>query len=132
MCGHDDCHARFADTIKECHYILCSILIKVTGRLIGQNNIRRIEKGSCNGDTLLFATTEVIGHFVGFVRHAYLSKHILNVIVHHFLVFPTCGTQDKEQIVLYTTVIQQLEILKNDADFAAQIRNLATAMAVRS
>ena len=67
--GHDDRHTRLADTIEQVHDLASGLDIEVARRFVRKNQSRCVEQGTCDNDTLLLSTRELVWHFVCFLLH---------------------------------------------------------------
>lgn len=98
--------------------------IEVSRRLVGKNQFRIVEKRPCDRNALLFAAGDLVRHFVRFRTHADTVENLVNLVLHFLFVLPTRGAKHKHHILVNRTIGQELEILKNDPDFASQERDL--------
>ena len=60
--------------------------IQISGRLVCQDNSRRIEHGTCNHNALLFATGKFVRKFITFVGHS----HQVEALLQYVPVSPVC------------------------------------------
>lgn len=63
-------------------------------------------------------------HLVCFLAHAHLLENFRDAFVAGLLVFPACSFQYKLEVLVHTAVVQQLEVLEDDAQLLSQRRNI--------
>ena len=100
--------------------------IKISRRLVRQNDSRRVEHGTRYHDTLLFAAGELIRQLIPFVAHADQLQHLFDAFFYLHLVLPAGSFKHEFKIIVDGTIRQQLEILKHDAELTPQLRNIFT------
>ena len=95
--------------------------VDVAGRLVGEQQLRLVDDGAGDGRALLLAA----GEHVRVGVHAVAKPHPLQQIGHVLLVVrhPLAGNPQRHgHIVPGGHVVEQAEILEDDADAAAQLR----------
>ena len=63
-------------------------------------------------------------HLVRLAFHAHIAENFFDSLADGCGVFPSCSAQHEFQVVLHTSVHQQLEILEYDSDLAPEKRNV--------
>ena len=53
---HDNGCTSFAGVLEDTNDVRSRLWVKITRWLIGNNNLRSVQQGTCNGNTLLFTT----------------------------------------------------------------------------
>ena len=105
----------FRNGTLDLHYIAQRVVRR--GVQIYQNSPRGVvdDKAAGDVDALLFATGKFVRKFITFVGHSHQLKHFFNTILYLLFVFPACGTKHKFQVIIYSTVCEQLKILEYNA-----------------
>ena len=62
---------RSGDVLEQSHYVVGCLRIKISSRLVGKDNLRIVQKRTCYGYTLLFATRELVRHLIACSFHTY-------------------------------------------------------------
>ena len=125
--GHHHRRAFLAGCLQERDDARCRLGVEVARRLIGNDDLRFVEQGAGDGDTLLLATREFARHLLGLVAHADLCKHLDDAAVYLLIVGPSRGLQDKTEVAIDGAVVEQLEVLKDDAHLLAKGGDAASA-----
>ena len=76
MGSHNDGGTGSVNFFKNFHNIPTGFRVQVARGLVGNNQQGIINNSSGNSDTLLFATTQLIGISIGAVAQAYQIQHI--------------------------------------------------------
>ncbi len=117
------CAAR-VDALQNLGDVPRGLRVEVAGRFVGDQNQGIVDNRARNRDTLRFAARQFMGPRVGFVAkpHGFQSaRHI----AHQTLLRRADDLQGEGDVFPNRFLPQKLEILKYDADLAAQQRNLA-------
>ncbi len=112
---------------KQAHDAQAHRVIDIAGRLIGENKRRACHHGAGNGQTLLLAAGQHIGHGVEAVFQPYPVEQFGDVI----MIFAKMRPMDKQRqgrVVEDIEVLKQAKILEDDAEPAAQSGGLGTIM----
>ena len=68
---HDDGGSLFlVDSCEKFHDTVCGFVVEVSCRLVCNDHFRVVEKRTCNGDSLLLASRELVRHLVGLEFHS--------------------------------------------------------------
>jgi hypothetical protein len=122
--GHDDGRATCVDALEEGHDAGTRGRVEVTRRLISQKKCWLVHDGTRNRDALLLTTGKLVWITV---RLASKTDHRENV--RHSLLNETARLTDhlerKGNVVENGLVRQKPEVLKNNAEIAAEERDLA-------
>ena len=94
--------------------------VGVARRRVGNDDLRFVEQGAGDGDTLLLATREFARHLLGLVAHADFGQHLDDAAIYLLIVGPSRGLQDKTEVAIDGAVVEQLEVLKDDAHLLAK------------
>ena len=66
-------------------------------------------------------------HLVDFLNHAHLVEHLFDAFVSILLVFPSGGLEHELEVLAHGAVVEQLEVLEDDAHFLSQGWNVLAA-----
>lgn len=98
----------------------CRLGVEVARRLIGNDDLWFVEQGAGDGDTLLLATREFARHLLGLVAHADFGQHLDDAAGLSSHCRSIRGLQDKTEVAIDGAVVEQLEVLKDDAHLLAK------------
>ena len=118
-CHHYSC-TLLGDILEQSHDVAGGLRVEISRRLIGDDDLRIVEQGTGDGHTLLFSTGELVRHLVDFLYHAYFVEHFLDALVSVLLVFPFGSLEHELEVLAHAAVVEQLEVLEDDAQFLAQ------------
>ena len=127
---HDGRAVLLVDSGQQAQDSVGGLVVKVAGRLVGDDESWPVQQGTGYGDALLLASGELVWHLVRLVLHPDIVKHLDDPLVDLVAVFPSGCLEHELQIALDSPVHQQLEILEHDSDPAAEIRNILVSQAV--
>src|ERR671936_856228 len=117
------------DFAEQIHDLERQIGIEVTGRFVGQNQLRIIDEGACDGDPLLLSARQFFGQRV----HAMLKPHPFEYLKGLALLRRERQSEDahhERDVLKDGEPRDQPEILKDEADVAAIGLNLRRAESV--
>jgi len=100
------------------------LYIEVSGRFVRQDNLRRVEHGTRYHDALLLTARKLVWQFIALVLHPDKVEYFGYAFLDFLFILPSGGTKHKLQIIVHRTIGEQLEILKNNAQLAPQLRNV--------
>ena len=112
--------------MQQAHDGACRFGVEVSCRLISNYHLRLIEQRAGNGHTLLLATGEFVWALVFLVKKPHLVKHLVNALVYVFFLLPSCRLEYELEVAVDVAVVEQLEILEDDAHLSSQRRNVLT------
>lgn len=125
MRGNDDGGAKLVQFHKQLHQLGSDVVVDVAGRFVGQQQFRSVDDRARNGDSLLFAA----GQGCRRVQNMPVKLDPLQQFFHafaHFALFHAADAQGQGHVVEGRQMVEQAEVLKHDADFAAQHRQAVT------
>ena len=82
-----------------------------------------VEQGAGDAHTLLFAAREFMRKALCLVGELHQLQHFEDA-GGTLLLLPACSPQHEVEVLLYRLVVEQLEVLEHDAQFAPQRRNV--------
>ena len=82
MGGHNDGASILIDVLKNLHDLNAGLWIKVSRWLIGKNKFRVVQKGTGNGNTLLFPARKFMRIFKTFGLHAHFVQNLFYFGIH--------------------------------------------------
>ena len=101
---------------------LARLAVQVARRLVRQYDFGFVKYGPGNGHALLLASAQFVGKAVQLVRQPYLVEHTGDALPAFGLPLMSGGPKDEVEILGDGAVGQQLEVLKDDAGLAPQLR----------
>jgi len=116
--------AEFAHQFQN---VFTGVGVQVAGHFVGDEQGRGVEQGAGERDALLFATAQRMGHTAAAVGQAHFGQYFVDTRFGLSPFFPAGGSQGEAEVVFDATVRQKVEVLKYDAELAAQFWNFATA-----
>ena len=103
--------------------------IEIARRLVAEQNLRIVDQRARDRRALLLAAGELAGIHAALVREPDQVEHARNLT--HDVAGVRAGDLQRERHVLPDGLVgEQFEVLKDDAEVAAQCRNAAAAQAV--
>ena len=81
VCHHDNGGSLFVQFGQELHHFGSVLGVQVTGRLIGEDDLRVRNDGTGNGDTLLLASGQLLREMAGTMA----DVHTFQYVVDHLL-----------------------------------------------
>ena len=124
MSGHHHGRAGTVDGLKKGYDVFRNLPVQIAGRLIGKQYPRIINERACDADTLLLAAGELVRKEGCFVAQSGGGEDLENLSFEHaffFSNYPQCEGHVLER----SAVGEQPEVLKNDAEFSPQERDIA-------
>ena len=118
---HHDGGAGGVEALEELEDFVGRFAVQVAGGFVGQDDGRFVQQGAGDGDALLLAAGELVGHFVRLGGHADGRKDLGDAAVNLPFFFPAGSAEDEFQVVLHGAVCQELEVLEHHADAAAEV-----------
>lgn len=103
--------------------IVAGFRIEISGGFVGNDDLRFVEQCPRDDDALLLASGELVRHFIKLIQQIDLLQYFLNALANFRLIAPAGRIQYKLKIFAYAAIGQQVKILKNDTQLAAQVRN---------
>jgi len=125
MGGHQDSRPLIIDVAQQTQELGSEIGVEVPSGLIGENESRLVGKGTSDRDTLLFSTRERVRKRRLSMLQAEAPEHLHGPAM-GFARRNTMDAQDEGDVLEHSLAAQKLEILKDDAYFAAQQRQLSS------
>ena len=104
--------------LKQFHNFKRVLRVKVSGRLIGKQNVWTVYKCSCKCHPLLFSTGELVRTRFIFLCKAYQSQYFRHSFFNHtcrFFNYPLC----KCHVFINISVFEQTEILEYNSNSSA-------------
>ena len=120
---HDDGGTGAVDSVEDAHDSDGRRRVEVSGRLIGEEDERAVDERSCDRDTLLLTAGELTGVTLGVGRQADQFEHLGHLVANDRS-RPPRDLQSKGNVFVHRLVRKQLEVLKDGADGAAEVRDL--------
>ena len=105
--------------LKNIHHAHGQLVIQVPGRLIGQKQLGFDHHGPGHGNALLLAAGQLLARRCGFLIKMQAAQNSANPLVDDML-RNAADLERQFHVGEYGLVGQDLEILKNHADVAAQ------------
>ena len=124
MGRHDDGSALVANVAQQLHDAFRRLCVEIGSGFVGHDETWAVEHGPGDGHALLFATTQLVGHTVGFVGHAHHAQHVVDAPAGVVALLPSRGLQHKLEVLAHSAVGQQLEVLEHDAHLPSQGRHM--------
>ena len=119
----DDRRAGAVDPVEQLHDPDRRLGIEVAGRLVGQQQRRVVDERARDRDALLLAAGELVGIVVQLGREAGEAQDVGHLLA-HLAARPAGHLQRVGDVVVDRPVRQQLEVLEDDAEVAAVVRDL--------
>lgn len=88
------------------------------------DNLRRVEHGTRYHDALLLTARKLVWQFIALILHPDKVEYFGYAFLDFLFILPSGGTKHKLQTIVHRTIGEQLEILKNNAQLAPQLRNV--------
>ena len=120
--GNDYRRTRRRNGVEQFYDAVRRNRVEIAGRLVSENERRRVEQCARDDETLLLSARQFERHFIVFVRQSDEIQHVVDSAAYVGFVLPARGFHDITQILEYVAVGEQLQVLEYDADIAAQIR----------
>ena len=124
---HHNGGARLGDLLQQSDDVGGGLRVEVAGGLVGDDDLRGVQQRAGNGDALLLASRELRRHLVALVEHAHVGEHFVDALVDGLFVAPTRSPEHEAQVLIDRVVVQELEVLEDDAHLLAQGGNLLAA-----
>ena len=131
MRGHHHGAAPRGDLPEELHDAVGRHRIEVARGLVGQEHLRVVEQRPGDDQTLLLAAREFERHLVALRRELHHVEHLLDALADLRLVAPPGGPEHVVQVEEGVAVGEQLVVLEDDADAAAQVGDVLAAQAAQ-
>ena len=121
----DDDHRRaeMVDALEQAHDLQRARGVQVARRLVGDDGAGVVDERTRNGHALLFAAGELVGITVGLFLKSDELKHIGDALF-DLARRRTDGAHGEAQVLVDRFLLDQAEVLEDDADGAAQQRDL--------
>ena len=119
----DDGRAGAVDPVEQLHDPDRGDRVEVSARLVGQQQRRMVDEGAGHGDALLLTAGELVGVAVELGREADQAQRLRHLLAD----FGAAGAdhlQGVSDVVVDGAIGQELEVLEDGADVAAQLRDL--------
>ena len=114
-CNHDDRRPFLVQFAEQVHHFLSVFTVQVTGRFVGEDQLRVGHYGAGNGDTLLLAAGQLLREML-FAVH---DRHPFHCFLYLFLSLGSRYThveQRKFYILVYIQLVDQIETLEDEPD----------------
>src|SRR3954454_17373790 len=121
--GHDDRRPRAVDPVEQAHDPDTGRRVEVAGRLVCQQDRRPVDEGPGDGDPLLLAAGELVREAALLAREADEVEHLRHGVRDRVPGLAD-DLQGERDVLEHGLVRQQPEVLEDDADLAAQLRDL--------
>ena len=118
----DDGGAGLVDPVEQLHDPDRGDRVEVSARLVGQQQRRVVDEGAGDGDALLLAAGELVGVAVELGREADQAQRLRHLLAD----FGAAGADHLQRVgdvVVDGAVGEELEVLEDGADVAAQLRD---------
>ena len=122
--GHDHGGAGLVDAVEQPHDALARGRVEVAGRLVGEQDQRPVDEGPGDRHALLLAAGELVREAVLLAGQADEVEHGRHLLADHVL-GPADHLEGEGDVLEHGLVGQQLVVLEDVADVAAQVRHLA-------
>lgn len=121
----DDDHRRaeLVDALEQAHDLQRARGVQIARRLVGDDGAGVVDERTRNGHALLFAAGELVGITVGLFLKSDELKHIGDALF-DLARRRTDGAHGEAQVLVDRFLLDQAEVLEDDADGAAQQRDL--------
>ena len=126
MRDDQDRGAEGIDLLQQHHDLERARRVKVARRLVGNDDAGVIDKGSCDGDTLLLAAGQLIGQTPALGLEPDELEHVRHTLL-DLLLRRADDAHGERDVLIDGLVADEAEILEDDAERAAQIRHGAAA-----
>ena len=127
---HDDRGARAIDALEELHDALGRRRVEIAGGLVRDEDGRLVDEGACDGDALLLATGQLIGHALFLAFEADELEHLGDDALH--LTARLADDLESEGDVVEDGLVgQEPEVLEDRADPAPKLGNLPVGEATK-
>ena len=122
----DHGRAGAVDPVEQLHDPDRRLGVEVAGRLVGQQQRRVVDERARDRDALLLAARQLVGVVVQLRREAGQAQDVGHLLAH--LAARAAGHLERvRDVVVDRPVRQQLEVLEDDAEVAAVVRDLLAA-----
>ena len=98
--------------------------VQIARGLVGNDNLGLIQQRTGYRYVLLLAARQLMGHLVELVEHAHLFQYGLYALSALLAALPAGGLQHKFQIAAHGAVVEQLEVLEDNAHLLAKGRHV--------
>ena len=114
---HDDGGALIVQLAQEVHYLAAVLRIKVSRRLVGEDDFRTGDDGAGNGDTLLLTAGELAGEMLGAMADIHAAHGFLDALAALGAGHPHIK-QWQFDVLFDTEVVNQVKRLEDETDEA--------------
>ena len=121
--NHHHGGAQLVDLYQQAHQLQRTLRIQVAGRLVCDDGIGVVHQRAGNGHALLLTAGELRGIAVGLVFQTHQLQHIGDTLP-DLLLGCAYRPHDKGQIVVHGLLLDQAEVLENNAQSAPHQRHL--------
>lgn len=121
--GHDDGGAGAVDAVQQLHDAQRDGRVEVAGGLVADKQRRAVDHGAGHGDALLLSAGELVGEVVHLLAQADEAQHLGDLRLHDGARLAD-ALEGKGHVLVDRLVGQELEVLVDGADLAAQVRDL--------
>ena len=122
--GHDHGRARAVDAVEQAHDADRGGRVEVAGGLVGQQDQRPVHERPGDRDPLLLATGELVGEVRRPSSTSPTSSRIAGTWDLTTWLGPADDLERERHVLEHGLVGEQLEVLEDAADVAAQVRDL--------
>src|SRR3954471_24144651 len=122
--GHDDGRTGAVDPVDQLHDPDRGLGVEVAGRLVAEQERRVVDEGASDADSLLLAAGELVGVVVELGAQADQAQDVRHLAADHLPVLPD-HLERVGDVRVDGAVGEQLVVLEDDAEVAAQPRDLA-------
>ena len=122
----DDGRAGAVDPVDQLHDPDRRLGVEVAGRLVAEQQRRVVDERARDRDALLLAARQLVGVVVQLGRQADQAQDVRHLAADRLAVLAD-HLERVRDVRVDRAVRQQLEVLEDDADVAAQLRHLAAA-----
>ena len=64
--------------------------VEIACRLIGKNQTRLVKQSACDYNPLLFASAQLMRHFIAFFKHGCVAQYFVGAAVGFSAILPAC------------------------------------------
>ena len=112
MGDHHDGGALLVQLGEQLHYLQTILGVKVTRRLIGQDQLGVHHDGTGNGDALLLTARELLRKVVCAVADGHPAQHFFNTLLTLLLGYAKVG-QRQLHVLLHVQFVDEVETLEH-------------------
>ena len=113
------------DIGEQVHDLAGSDGVEVARRFVGEDKVGGVDEGAGDADALAFAFGEAVSHECSLVGDTDGGEDLHDAVIDELFFLPAYAAEDKSQVVVDITVVEELEVLEYYAQTAAEHGDLA-------